>query len=73
MEKIEKNRKDYASMSDDELHAQMHQSVAHSEMHLAAKRLLGERQKIREQLRFHLVFWPSLTAAIIAVLAYIFT
>jgi hypothetical protein len=71
MEQVENFKSNFRSMSDGELHAQMHQYVAHSEMHLAAKLLLEERKNKKEKQRFHLVFWPSLIAATIAVLSFI--
>jgi hypothetical protein len=72
MQQVERYRRDFARMSDEELHAQMHQWVAHSEMHLAAKLLLEERHKEQERHRFYLIFWPALVAAIASVLALLF-
>jgi len=71
MEQVEQHKKAYEKMSDGELHAQMHQWVAHSERHLAAKLLLEERKSKKDKVRFHLVFWPSLIAATVAVLTFV--
>jgi hypothetical protein len=59
-------------MSDAELHGQMHQLQAHTDMHVAAKLLLEERHKKQERHRFYLIFWPALIAAIASVLALLF-
>ena len=69
MDKVEKWRREYARMSDAELTGQMHQWVEHSEMHIAAKLLLEERRQKQERLRFHLIFWPAVVAAIASILA----
>ena len=76
MEKVECFKNDYAHMSDAELINQMHAWVPHSDMHLAAKLLLHERQeassKNRERLetrRFHWFFWPALIAAVASVIS----
>lgn len=74
MDKVERYKKDYAHMSDAELINQMHAWLPHSDMHLAAKLLLHERQSAsaqsKEKLetrRFHWFFWPALLAAVASI------
>ena len=66
---VERYRKEYQHLTDVELTNQMHSWVPHSEMHIAAKIVLSERRAKHERLRFHLIFWLSLIAAIAGVVA----
>ena len=76
MSQVEFHKKAFASMTDAQLINQMHQWAPYSEMHIAAKLLLEERQRAasagKEQVetrRFHWFFWPALIAAIASVMS----
>ncbi len=64
---VNKHREEFKNLSDAELHTQMHSWVEHSPMHVAAKIELDDRRQKKEKARFHLVFWPSLIAAAVAI------
>jgi len=69
---IENYLSEYANLSDDALIAETHAWAPHSERHVAAKLLLESRRKKTERTRFHLIFWPSLVAAISAIAALVY-
>ncbi len=66
---VNKHREGFKKLSDAELHTQMHSWLEHSPMHVAAKIELEDRRHKKEKTRFHLVFWPSLIAAVVAIIS----